>query len=158
MASKRKNIPAATQAYILQQSLNEHARTEQLKAGFTAIVQAYYQEYTDAGELDSETEQALTHLWNMLLPGEDWEEFITPLASTDRHAAVPPVGPNVTVGDYSCTTGSEGGIPQRAAIDYICHEIGAHVIPWHTPYMGQYGLRVTGTVAQHKQVEEYLFA
>jgi hypothetical protein len=62
----------------------------------------------------------------------------------------------ITVEEYSCLKGSEGGIPQKEAMDYI-QKLGLQVKKSYSPYVGHYGLTVTATKEQHEEVSKFLF-
>lgn len=62
------------QAIALMRAIEGEAKERNLTEAFQAIVQAYYEEYTDATELDSTTYSALSHIFDICFPfGEDAE-------------------------------------------------------------------------------------
>lgn len=64
--------------FMLRKALENQVKAEALTEAFNAIVAAYYEEYTDATELDGQTYSALEHLFGICFPfGEtvDGREF-----------------------------------------------------------------------------------
>ncbi len=70
-------------AVALERAIINNEKNKAVAAGFDAIVAAYYEEYTDATELDHQTYSSLEHLFNICFPsgetddGRDFESFAT---------------------------------------------------------------------------------
>jgi hypothetical protein len=59
--------------------------------------------------------------------------------------------------EYSCLKVSEGGgISRKEAIKELTR-LGLEVKPCHSPYVGCYGIRVTGSGQQQERAEQFLF-
>jgi hypothetical protein len=58
----------AGEAYFLAQLIASSFREKRLVEGLEAIVEAYYEEYTDAEELDGEFRSALEKVFDVCFP------------------------------------------------------------------------------------------
>ena len=61
----------------LDRALHSQARNKALTNGFQAIAEAYFEEYTDATEMDFETRQAFDHLFDMSFPSGETDDGLT---------------------------------------------------------------------------------
>lgn len=65
-------------AFILGKALESHFKGERLADAMDAIVEAYFEEYTDADELDGNFRSALETVFNVCFPSgetDDGREF-----------------------------------------------------------------------------------
>lgn len=72
MSQSAEQIPAAVGAFILTKALEQHAKDRASVDALIHIRNSYFEEYTDAWELDDEFTKAFEAIFGLLCPsGED---------------------------------------------------------------------------------------
>jgi hypothetical protein len=87
--TKKYQPPTFNAAWALARAVESHVKEERLLDAFQAIRDAYFEEYTDAVELDSRTERAMRHIFDLCFPsgtndGKDFDQAVLGVAPDEE--------------------------------------------------------------------------